>query len=617
MKLNQLALLVSSALLLAACGDDGKDGVDGSNGLSSLLHLSELAIGSSCSFGGQLVATGLDLNGNGTLEDAEVQQSQTLCYDSASGFNMELMARHESGVYGLSAAEIVDFDAVAAKVLVVNARSGKVDVLDASGLASTEAVSGAAALALNNLPLLNELDVAADIGLERLGGVNSLAVHDDLLAVAIERADEAGNSKQGNGFVAFYRRIASGYQYLKAVEVGALPDNVVFSPNGQSVLVANEGEPNNAYDVDPEGSVAIIAVVDGEPADNANLVRFTDFNVGGSRAAEVSSMIKINGPGASVAQDLEPEYITISADSSTAWVSLQENNAIAKINIGSATVDTLIALGEKDFGLAENALDASDKDDMVNIRPYEGVYGLYMPDTVASYQWHGSDFVVMANEGDSRDYDGFSEEARAEDLVLAANHPQVAAAQDKSLLGRLKVTTSMGDADGDGNYEKIYAYGARSFSILDGDGRMVFDSGSDFERITASLLGLNFNNNNEENKGDSRSDDKGPEPEALAVGKVGDKTYAFIGLERTGGIMVYNITNPFDVHFVDYIVNRDFDTDFEVDTDTGEYEGNMQMAGDLGPEGMKFVPAEKSPFGVPMLVVGNEVSGTTSIYRIY
>ncbi|KFZ38725.1 alkaline phosphatase [Shewanella mangrovi] len=617
MKTNQLALLISSALLLAACGDDGNDGVDGSNGVNSLVSVTALAVGSSCTYGGQLIESGLDSNGNGTLEDTEVQHTQNLCYDSASGFNMELMARHESGVYGLSAAEIVDFDIVAQKVLVVNAVSGRVDVLDASGLASAEAVSGSAELALNNLPLLNELDVAADVGLERLGGVNSLALHDDLLAVAIERADEAGNSKQGNGYVAFYRRVDGAYSYLKAVEVGALPDNVIFTPDGKSVLVANEGEPNNAYDVDPEGSVAIISVTDGEPADSANLVRFTDFNIGGSRADEVSQMIKINGPGASVAQDLEPEYIAVSADSATAWVSLQENNAIAKINIADASVASLIALGAKDFGLAQNAIDASDKDDMVNIRPYEGVYGLYMPDTVASYQWHGSDFVVTANEGDSRDYDGFSEEARAHDLVLAPNHPQVSAAQDDTLLGRLKVTTSMGDEDGDGEYEKIYAYGGRSFSILDSDGRMVFDSGSDFERITASLLGLNFNNNNDENKGDSRSDDKGPEPEALAVGKVGDSTYAFVGLERTGGIMVYDVTNPFDVHFVNYIVNRDFATDFAVDTDTGEYEGNMQLAGDLGPEGMKFVAAEHSPFGVPMLVVGNEVSGTTSIYRIY
>lgn len=617
MNMKQLGLLISASLLLAACGDDGDDGANGSDGLNSLVNVSELAVGSSCTYGGQLITSGVDNNGNGTLDESEVQHSQTLCYTSASGFNMELMARHESGVYGLSAAEIVDYDAVAQKVLVVNAVSGRVDVLDASNLSSSDAVTGSAALALNNLPLLNELDVASDIGLPRLGGVNSLAVHDDLLAVAIERGDEAGNSKQANGYVAFYRRVDGAYSYLKAVEVGALPDNVVFSPNGQWVLTANEGEPNNAYDVDPEGSVALIAVTDGAPADSATLVRFTDFNVGGSRAAEVSDMIKINGPGASVAQDLEPEYIAVSADSSTAWVSLQENNALAKIDIASATVTSLLALGAKDFGLAENAIDASDRDDMVNIRPYEGVYGLYMPDTVASYQWHGSDFVVTANEGDSRDYDGFSEEARAHDLVLDANHPQVAAAQDNTLLGRLKVTTSMGDEDGDGEYEKIYAYGGRSFSILDSDGRRVFDSGSDFERITAALLGINFNNNNDENAGDSRSDDKGPEPEALAVGNVGDKTYAFIGLERTGGIMVYDITNPFAVQFVDYVVNRDFSTDFSVDTDNGETEGNIQLAGDLGPEGMKFVPAERSPFGVPMLVVGNEVSGTTSVYRIY
>lgn len=622
MKLQRSVICLSLTLALTACGsgDDGKDGnngANGSNGLNSLVNVTELTAGNvACPYGGQQIDTGLDSNGNGTLETDEITATQQLCKNSGDTLKMELMARHVSGVYGLSAAEIVDYDSVAAKVLVVNARSGKVDILEASGLANTSAVSGDAALALNNMPLLNELDVAADIGLERLGGVNSLALHGDLLAVAIERADINGNKTQDKGFIAFYRRGDSGYSYLSAVEVGALPDNVVFSPDGNWVLVADEGEPATDYSVDPEGSVAIIKITGGVPASSATLVSFTDFNVGGSRAAEVSQEIKINGPGASVAQDLEPEYITVSADSKTAWVSLQENNALARIDIASATVEKLIALGAKDYGLAENAIDASDKDDGVNIRSYAGVYGLYQPDTVASYQWHGANFVVMANEGDARDYAAFSEEARAADLVLDPNNPEVAAAADKTLLGRLKVTTSMGDEDGDGDYDKLYSFGGRSFSIRDADGRMVFDSASDFERITAAVLGNDFNNNNDENKGDSRSDDKGPEPEALAVGQVGDKMYAFVGLERTGGIMIYDITNPFDVSFVDYVVNRDFSTDFSVDTDTGEYQGNIQLAGDLGPEGMKFVPADKSPFGTPMLVIGNEVSGTTVVYRL-
>jgi hypothetical protein len=228
---------------------------------------------------------------------------------------------------------------------------------------------------------------------------------------------------------------------------------------------------------------------------------------------------------------------------------------------------------------------------------------MYQPDTIASYRWNNSDFIVTANEGDARDYAGFSEVARAEDLNLDPNHPQFAAAQDKTQLGRLKVTTSMGDENNDGLMDKIVAYGGRSFSIWTAEGQQVFDSGSDFERITAALLAMNFNNNNDENEGDSRSANKGPEPEALTVGQVGDKTYAFIGMERLGGIFVYDVTNPYDAKFVDYVINRDL-------TEGGD------LIGDSAPEGMAFVDANNSPTGKALLIIGNEVSGTVSVWQI-
>ncbi|GGB72730.1 hypothetical protein GCM10011607_36490 [Shewanella inventionis] len=158
------------------------------------------------------------------------------------------------------------------------------------------------------------------------------------------------------------------------------------------------------------------------------------------------------------------------------------------------------------------------------------------------------------------------------------------------------------------------AYGGRSFSIWTAQGQQVYDSGSDFEQITSALLGMNFNNNNDENKGDSRSDDKGPEPEALAIGQLGDSTYAFIGLERTSGFMIYDISNPFAVSFVDYVHNRDFTADFAIDG--GDIEGQVTQAGDLGPEGMKFIAANNSPTGLPLLIIGNEVSGTTAVYQL-
>ncbi|PKH56949.1 alkaline phosphatase [Shewanella sp. Choline-02u-19] len=608
--------LLMSALLLMACSD----GTSGKNGSNTLVKMSTLSIGNEqCAMGGQLLQSGLDVNANGVLDESEIDdaQSQTVCHGQGATLKAELVGRYQSEIYGLSAAEIVDFDPLSKQVFVINAKSGKVDVLNAADIDVTDAVSGSGALALNNIVKTTDIDVAADVGLTHLGGVNSLSVYGDLLAVAIERGDALGNSKQANGFVAFYRINDAGEtSFLHAVEVGALPDNVTFNRNGSLLIVANEGEPNTAYSLDPEGSISMIAIKENIPATTATAIGFADFNKGGAREGELDSMIKINGPNASVAQDLEPEYIAVSEDNLKAYVSLQENNAIAVIDLKDKKIESILPLGLKDYGLYENRIDASDKDSRINFSAYAGVYGMYQPDTISSYQWRQTNFIVTANEGDARDYDGFSEEARADDLNLDPSHPQLGAAQDKTQLGRLKVTTSMGDIDNDGDVDQIISYGARSFSIWDEHGNQVFDSGSEFSRITAAVLGDNFNNNNDENKGDSRSDDKAGEPEALAIGKIADQYYAFIGLERTGGIMIYNITNPFSVSFVDYVVNRDFDTDFEIDSDTGEVKGDASLAGDLGPEGMKFISANDSPTSQPLLVIGNEVSGTTSVYAL-
>lgn len=613
-----LTAAVMGTLLLCACsGDDGATGDKGDNGLSSLVNVTALNVGdANCPAGGQRIETGLDVNRNGVLDKSEVDPTQTqfVCQPQAVGLTAELIGRHQTGIYGLSAAEIVEYHSASNRIFVVNAISGKVDIIDGSLLATSS--TSTEPLALNNLDKIAELDVAKDVGQTFMGSVNSVSISGNLLAAAIERGDAAGNKTQANGFVAFYQlNGADTPQFISAVEVGALPDNVVFTHDGKMVLVANEGEPNSSYTLDPEGSIALIAITEGKPAATATIIGFSDFNQGGTRHSEITADIKINGPMASVAQDLEPEYIAVSQDNRRAFVSLQENNAIAVIDIANAKVAKILPLGLKDYGIEVNKIDASDKDDRVNLQSYIGVYGMYQPDTLATYRWNNTDFIVTANEGDSRDYAAFSEEARAGDLILDANHPQFAAAKDKTQLARLKVTTSMGDDDKDGDYDRIVSFGARSFSIWTADGQQVFDSGSDFERITAALLGNKFNNNNEENKGDSRSDDKGPEPEALALGQIGQRLYAFIGLERTSGFMIYNVTNPFDVHFIDYVVNRDFDADFTINTETGVVKGDATLAGDLGPEGMKFVSADKSPNSKPLLIIGNEVSGSTSVYQ--
>ena len=251
-----------------------------------------------------------------------------------------------------------------------------------------------------------------------------------------------------------------------------------------------------------------------------------------------------------------------------------------------------------------NGLDASNRDDAINITHWP-IRGLYQPDAIAAFESLGETFLITANEGEARNYNYFSEEARVADLTLDSSvfDPEL---QVDDQLGRLKTTTVSGDADGDGQHETIFNYGARSFSIWTPDGRLVFDSGDDFERITAEQIPNDFNSTNDENDSfDARSDDKGPEPEGLAIGTIDDQIYAFIGLERVGGIMVYNVTDPYAPTFVQYINNRNFAGNAEAGT-----------AGDLGPEGLLFISAIDSPIGTPLLVVGNEVSGTTTIFRI-
>ena len=313
----------------------------------------------------------------------------------------------------------------------------------------------------------------------------------------------------------------------------------------------------------------------------------------------------------SVAQDLEPEYIAVSPDGSTAFVALQENNALAVIDIAGATVTRIAALGVKDHNVPGFGLDASDRDGGVNIRNWP-VMGMYMPDSIAAFQVDGESFVITANEGDSREYDAFVEELRFADAPREGALADAAFGAD-AMLGRL-ATTLTNDSDGNGQLDRPWSFGARSFSIRDAAGRLVFDSGDDFEVITAARFGADFNNDNDDNAGDSRSDAKGPEPEAVAVGAVNGRSYAFVGLERVGGIMVFEVTNPENPDFVQYLNNRDFE--FDIDGQIANGTASPAAAGDLGPEGFRFVPAADSPTGDALLLVGSEISGTTTIYRI-
>ena len=501
-----------------------------------------------------------------------------------------------AGSFLTSAAEIAAHDPASQRIFVVNAQAARIDVVSIANPAA---------------PVL--------VGVIEVTGygaiANSVAVRDGIIAVAVEAA-----VKSAPGKVVFFD---SALQFVSQVTVGAQPDMLTFSPDGSCLLVANEGEPEADYLADPEGSVSIIRLAGGVAAltdDSVLTAGFGAFN-GMSREAlfngsgpenSAKPAIRVFGPDSTVAANLEPEYITVSQDSKTAWVTLQEANALAIIDIPSATVTRLVGLGTKDHGAEGNALDASDRDGIpvanagrINIRNWP-VRGFYLPDAIASYQVNGETFLVLANEGDSRDWAGYSEETRIGSMALdpAVFPPAVATELKKSAqLGRLKASTAQGDTAGNKVFKQLYTFGARSFSIRNSAGNLVWDSGDFIEKKTAELNPLFFNSNHEVNKFDDRSDDKGPEPESVAVGKAFGRSYAFVGLERVGGVMVFDVTEPTAPEFVQYQNNRDF-------TQPPATVG----AGDLGPEGVLFIAEEHSPNGKPLLVVANEVSGTTTVF---
>ncbi len=313
-------------------------------------------------------------------------------------------------------------------------------------------------------------------------GPNSVDVSDGLVAVAVE-----ASPKTAPGRVVFLR--ANG-DHVADVAVGALPDMVTFDDEGRQLIVANEGEPSGygvADALDPVGSVSIISTrnLGRSRGPEVRTVGFGAFDTGSPRHGELPTGIRLNGPGASVAQDLEPEYITVSAEGRTAHVTLQEANAVAEIDLRRARVTRIVALGTKDHSIPGAGLDPSDRDG-ANLIGTWPVRGMYMPDAIASFQVRGRGYLITANEGDGRDWPGFADEARASTLPLDPTaFPNSAALKAASALGRLTVSKTDGLA-ADGEYEALYAFGARSATIWSQDGRRVWDSGDQIEQRVAA-----------------------------------------------------------------------------------------------------------------------------------
>ena len=516
--------------------------------------------------------------------------------------DISVLGSYGAGAFDESAAEIVAFHADSKRILTVNALSGKIDVLDAADPAKPTKVG------------------------EVSGGenttINSVAVRNDGLAVA---AVEPENKTDAGELIFFDAGADEPGTVLGRVGVGALPDMVTITPEGDYALVANEGEPAEDYSVDPEGSVSVVKLPASVKAATQADVRTADFRAfEGTLADKGVHIYGQVGASTTEAQNLEPEYIAVAGGK--AYVTLQENNAVAVVDIASATVEDVWPLGYTDR--REVPMDISDKDGKINIRTAP-VKGILQPDSIAAYEVDGTTYLVTANEGDARDWEAYSEEERIKKLggkklapicegYAGMTADEIEEFQADENAGRLKITTAFGLNEEKNCYEDLYTYGGRSFSIFTADGKRVFDSGAEFEEITAKILPEYFNTNHTENEFESRSDDKGPEPEGVALGEINGRTYAFIGFERLGGVIVYDITDPAKPAYTAYINNRDFSINMEELAEEGDdaVKAGLEKVGDLGAEGLTFVPAKDSPNGENLLIVGNEVSGTTTVFQV-
>lgn len=410
-----------------------------------------------------------------------------------------------------------------------------------------------------------------------------------------------------------YLKPISEYVYLREGAVHSLEPtdrigDAVFMGNDRFLVIERDGtiDPKGKkfiFEVDLKGATNVRGLAIADEMVSETLEQKTPGGLGEMGVKPVNKTKILNLPSIGYLPSDKPEGIALLPDGEI--VVLNDNDFGIEESQGLVPVLGLISFRRG------NRLDASNEDGIINIRNWP-VFGMYQPDSIASFQAQGMTFYTTANEGDGRDFEFFSEEERINDIDLdPLIFPDAAELKEEQNLGRLQITNILGDLDDDGKFDKLFAFGARSFSIWDSFGNLVFDSSDDFEKITAAILPENFNSNNDDNDSfDSRSDDKGPEPEAIAVGQIGSRTFAFIGLERVGGIMVFNVTNPQRPRFVQYINNRVFNVDAEINGPSNP------AARDLGPESISFIPAGESPNGKPLLVVGNEVSGTTTIFEI-
>lgn len=509
---------------------------------------------------------------------------------------LSVLASYNSGS-GESGAEIVAFDVTTKAMLVTNGVLVRVDIVSLADPAAPA--------------LVRTLD---------LSGYGS-AVQSVAVSGGVGVAVVSGATVLDKGKAVFFD-VATG-EVRSSVDVGVLPDSVTFNAKGDIAVVSNEGEPRCVTEgarlpttdpllaENPEGSITVISVRNRGRWTRAQQVTFGRFDSEAKRAALLASGVRVGTwPGSTVAEDLEPEMATIVGD--RAYVTMQENNAIGVINLASPKVIDIVPLGTKDYATTGEVFDASDKDSAFNQQAWP-VQGMYMPDGIASMTapW-GQPLLLTANEGDTRSYfsgidnaevagqECFTDEARVKDLPLDPGvFGDTATLQAQAALGRLKVSAVAPSHTTSGLYDSLASFGGRSLSIRDLQGKLIWDSGSMFEEIVHTADPTQWVTSATTPAWatapyDSRCDDKGPEPEGVVVGRHRNRQYAFVGLERAGGVVMLDVSRPTAPQFVQWATN----------------------GGDISPEGLAFVPAAVAPGGKALLLAANEISGTTTVFQL-
>ncbi|HIX82543.1 MAG TPA: choice-of-anchor I family protein [Candidatus Erysipelatoclostridium merdavium] len=493
--------------------------------------------------------------------------------DNRSSFNNTM---HEIANYNTNAgadgdggvAEIVKYNKYNQTMYLVSGKTQSVHIVNLNNVNSNS----------NTTLEATKTVTLESIGINDAGDITSVDVSPDgkEIAIAIQHKDY-----DKNGYIA---RFDANGQLINIHEAGIQPDMITYSPDGSLILTANEGEPRQGYEagtVDPKGSITALDTNTNQSYD----IDFTAFDNAESRAALVADNVIIKKDTAP-SVDFEPEYITISNDSLTAYVTLQEANSIATIDLTTKQVTRVDSLGFKDYSSGDNKVDLYKKDDAINITNTDEFLGIYMPDGISSYEVDGKTYLLTANEGDSREWGDY------------INEVEEKYGESESKI----VTLNTDDYDGFDDLSKKYLFGGRSFSIIDASTMtMVSDSNGEFEEITAKLLPEYFNCSNDDISFEDRSGKKGPEPEDIKTMIIDGKVMAFIGLERIGGVMMYDVSDPTNPTYVDYLNLRDFSDD---------------ISGSVSPEGLCTVSAKDSPTNKPMLIIANEVSGDVNVVKV-